>query len=183
MHQCFLHELKMEVGSCNYIGFAVHILMCPAFCYAYIFSVWMYCPWPVWVKGSDRAGRLAGKATVKWLWSQMIRSVELETLPSGTKQRTSHISHLKGRGTERGNSLQSSSKVQHQSDQHLNCLTGSSGEASEGGVEHVWAFLSAYIPPWTEQSIKTGCQHVYLTLHCQFSPLTFPVHWPFVRFS
>ena len=52
---------------------------------------WVYCPGHAGVKGNDRADRPAGKATLKWLASRKIGSVEeLETLPAGTKPRISH---------------------------------------------------------------------------------------------
>ena len=50
--------------------------------------LWLYCPRHARVKGNDQADRLAGKASHA---SRKIWSVEeLETLPAGTKPRTSH---------------------------------------------------------------------------------------------
>ena len=65
--------------------------------------LWVYCPRHARVKGDDRADRLAGKATLTsgLIASLKIRSVEeLETLPAGTKPRTSH--HRSPGGDRRG---------------------------------------------------------------------------------
>ena len=65
-------------------------------------------------KGSDRAKRLAGKATLtSGLLLGIISSVEeLETLPAGAKPRTTYrtIDRLKKRGVERGSARRSSLK-------------------------------------------------------------------------
>jgi hypothetical protein len=55
-------------------------------------SMLVYCPGHAGVKGNDRADRLAGKATItgglRLGRSEVARS--METLPAGTKPRTSH---------------------------------------------------------------------------------------------
>ena len=93
----------------------------------------------------------------KWLASRKIWSVEeLETLPAGTKPRTSH--HRSPGGERRGKRkrytifLKRRSDGHRQSDEHCDCFKGNVGETSERlGGAHMF-FSSASIPSlnWTD---------------------------------
>ena len=55
--------------------------------------LWVYCPGHAGVKENDRADRVAGKATLTsglLLERSEVCVQELETLPAGTKPKTSH---------------------------------------------------------------------------------------------
>ena len=123
--------------------------------------LWIYCPGHAGVKGHDRADRLAGKdscestvldmlesrkMTEQTDWrekqpsqvaciSEDLNDEELETLPAGTKRRTSHHWSPGGRRCrERQRStifLEKTRDGHCQSDQQRNYLTGNSWKISE----------------------------------------------------
>ena len=97
----------------------------------------MYCSGHAGVKGTDRADRLAGKATLhKWLASRKISSVDkLQTLPAGTKPMTSHRRSPGGerRGKRKRSTifLERPREGHRQSDEHWSRFKGNVGEISE----------------------------------------------------
>ena len=116
---------------------------------------WFYLCWRKGKWPSRFAGRQSNPH--KWLDSRKIRSVEeLETLPAGTKPRTSH--HRSPGEERRGK--------RKQSDEDWNYFKGNVGKLLKNGLERIWAFQSAYIyiyiyMAWTELNWRKHCQRLY----------------------
>ena len=83
-----------------------------------------------------------------WFVTRKVRNVEeLETLPAGTKPRTSHYQSLEERGMERGSARQSSLKGRERAIiSQINIRTVSEATLEKllrDRVGHIWAFPSA----------------------------------------
>ena len=108
----------------------------------------MNCPGHAGVKGDDRADRLAAKAThTSGLFlrsSEVLRS--LRHCLRAQSQGHHTIGRQEERGVERGSARRSSLKGReghHRSDEHWSRFKGNVGNILRGGVERIWAFLSA----------------------------------------
>ena len=112
---------------------------------------------PDWREMTNQTDCLAKK----WLASRKVCSVEeLETLPVGTKPRTSHHRSLGGerRGKRLWSARRSSLKGREgnrQSDEHWNCFKANNGEISErgSGAHTVFSERIYTIFNWTKLSL------------------------------
>ena len=93
MTDCVLQKVKTGMGSPDWYMSMVDIHLREL--------LWVYCPRHAGVKGNDRADRLAGKAACSSGLllgrSEVLRSLT-ETLPAGTKPKTSHHRSPGGEG-------------------------------------------------------------------------------------
>ena len=127
--------------------------------------LWLYCPGHAWVKEKWYSGGQSShyKRFASWkIWSVE----ELETVPAGTKWRTSHHDRLEERHGKKKCSTIFHEKTRegHQQsvlrekaiNNQLNIGKVSKttvGKFMKDGVERVWDFRSALLPPWTELNV------------------------------
>ena len=108
--------------------------------------LWVYCPGHAWVKGKDRADRLAGRAALT-SGSLLGRSEVLRSLRHylGAQSQGHHTTdRLEERGVERGSARRSSLKGRERAIvNHTNIGTVSKatlGKLLRDRVERIWAF-------------------------------------------
>ena len=108
--------------------------------------LWVYCPGHAGVNGNDRADRLAGKGT---LTSGLLLGRSEVLRSSRHYLRAQSRRRLEERDVERGSARRSSLKGRERAIvNQTNVGTVSKatlGKLMRDGVEHIWAFLSAYI--------------------------------------
>ena len=118
--------------------------------------LWVYCPGHAGVKVNDRVNRLAGKASLtKGLLlgrSEVLRSLKHYL---GAQSQGHHtIDRLEERGVERRSARRSSLKGREGaivSKTNFGTVSKATlGKLLRDGVEGIWAFPRAEIPPWTE---------------------------------
>ena len=161
--------------------------------------LWVYCPGHAGVKENDRADRVAGKATLTsglLLERSEVCVQELETLPAGTKPKTSH--HRLPGGERRWKRKRRTIFLKGRERaivKQTNIGTVSKttlGKLLRDGMERIRAFPSTKIPYWTEPNwrialYKSDKQQPTLakqikrwmpvTLGCRLTHINCPLHF------
>ena len=112
--------------------------------------LWVYCPGHAWVKGNDRADRLAGKATIT-CGLRLRRSEVLRRWDITCRHKAIRTSHYRSPGGERRRTRKRSTlflkrtwKDHRQSDQHWNYFKGYTGETQRETGWSVYGLSQAH---------------------------------------